>query len=310
MSARRRLATVGEMVEARRGIFPVIGDLLFTAFTAAALLRGSGEVGADQVPPSRPLDAFAYVLLALLAAAIPLRRRAPLAMLMATSLLLGGYLGTGYPHGPAFFPVIVSGLAVGLRHDQRTTSRAVGVCVLLIFLGSVVALLRGYADGGWKFGITMIGTVASCTVPAFVGALIRLNRIASAQAKEEATRRRIEQERLRMAREVHDVVGHSRSIISLQAAVALHVLDRRPEQAQVALEAIRRTSVDALDELRATLALTRAGRRADPAAAADSVTAAASAAATTSAAAASSTDTREGGPAGPARRLTSRPGPR
>lgn len=297
------------MVEARRGIFPVIGDLLFTAFTAAALLRGSGEVGADQVPPSRPLDAFAYVLLALLAAAIPLRRRAPLAMLMATSLLLGGYLGTGYPHGPAFFPVIVSGLAVGLRHDQRTTSRAVGVCVLLIFLGSVVALLRGYADGGWKFGITMIGTVASCTVPAFVGALIRLNRIASAQAKEEATRRRIEQERLRMAREVHDVVGHSRSIISLQAAVALHVLDRRPEQAQVALEAIRRTSVDALDELRATLALTRAGRRADPAAAADSVTAAASAA-TTSAAAASSTDTREGGPAGPARRLTSRPGPR
>lgn len=91
-------------------------------------------------------------------------------------------------------------------------------------------------------------------VPALIGGLVRRARAASARADEEATARRAEQERLRNAREVHDVIGHGLSVISLQAGVALHVLDRRPELARPALEAVRATSVKALDQLRATLA--------------------------------------------------------
>jgi signal transduction histidine kinase len=64
-------------------------------------------------------------------------------------------------------------------------------------------------------------------------------------------------ERLRIAREVHDVVGHSLAVINLQAGVALHVVGRRPEQAEVALAAIKRSSKDALEELRGTLAVFR-----------------------------------------------------
>ncbi len=60
-----------------------------------------------------------------------------------------------------------------------------------------------------------------------------------------------------MVREVHDVVGHGLAVINMQAGVALHVLDRRPEQAEIALAAIKRASKDSLDELRATLAVFR-----------------------------------------------------
>ena len=58
---------------------------------------------------------------------------------------------------------------------------------------------------------------------------------------------------MRIARDVHDVVGHSLSVITMQAGVALHVLDRRPDQVAESLEAIRTTSREALAELRMTL---------------------------------------------------------
>lgn len=242
-----------------------MGDITALVAAAAVVIGGSNGAAQDQVPPARALDAPAFVLLTLLAGTVLLRRRAPLVMLLATSLLLGLFFAAGYPHGPAVVPLIVAALSVGLRHDRGTSWQAVLVANVVLLAGAAVGHARGYTTGGWGLVFGMVGGIALCSVPALVGALIRLNRFAAAQAAQEATRRRIEQERLRMAREVHDVVGHSLSVISLQAAVALHVLDRRPEQAQVALEAIRRTSVDALDELRSTLTLTRAGQQAtDP----------------------------------------------
>ncbi|WP_261575859.1 histidine kinase dimerization/phosphoacceptor domain-containing protein, partial [Frankia gtarii] len=241
-----------------------MGDITALVAAAAVVIGGSNGAAQDQVPPAHALDAPAFVLLTLLAGTVLLRRRAPLVMLLATSLLLGLFFAAGYPHGPAVVPLVVAALSVGLRHDRGTSWRAVLVANVVLLAGSAVGHARGYATGGWGLVFGMVGGIALCSVPALVGALIRLNRFAAAQAAQEATRRRIEQERLRMAREVHDVVGHSLSVISLQAAVALHVLDRRPEQAQVALEAIRRTSVDALGELRSTLTLTHAGRQATP----------------------------------------------
>jgi signal transduction histidine kinase len=73
----------------------------------------------------------------------------------------------------------------------------------------------------------------------------------------EAIRQRVDDERIRMAQEVHDIVGHGVAAIKMQADVALHVLARQPEQAEAALRAISNTSAQALDELRATLAVVR-----------------------------------------------------
>ncbi|WP_248833466.1 sensor histidine kinase [Frankia sp. Mgl5] len=243
---------------ARRAGTVVAGDVLPTAVVGLILLVGSTNAAHDQIPPGHALDGVAYLLLALAVAVFPLRRYAPRVLLAAETLIIGGYTAVGYPHGPPTLAVAAAAFTVGVRVPARPAGRAAKACAVVLLLASTVSFTRGYLDSGWDLAYTCIGVLCVAFIPALLGALLRLSRLASARAEEEATRRRIEQERLRMAREVHDVVGHGLSIISLQAAVALHVLDRRPEQAQLALEAIRRTSVDALDELRATLALTRA----------------------------------------------------
>jgi signal transduction histidine kinase len=94
-------------------------------------------------------------------------------------------------------------------------------------------------------------------VPWAIGAGLRVRREDTRRGREEAGRRHAYEERLRIAREVHDIVGHGLAVINMQAGVALHVFDRRPEQARVALEAIKQASKDALEELRVTLDIYR-----------------------------------------------------
>jgi signal transduction histidine kinase len=84
------------------------------------------------------------------------------------------------------------------------------------------------------------------------------------QAREEEAKRRVAEERLRIARELHDVVAHQIALAHVQAGVAAHVLDRRPDQARQALGHVRDASRSALDELRATVGLLR--QRGEPAA--------------------------------------------
>ena len=76
-------------------------------------------------------------------------------------------------------------------------------------------------------------------LPAMIGLLRRSRRENERAAREQDLRRHAYEERMRIAREVHDVVGHSLSVINMQAGVALHVLDRRPEQVAESLEAIK-----------------------------------------------------------------------
>ncbi len=88
----------------------------------------------------------------------------------------------------------------------------------------------------------------------------RLERRAEeAAARAEQAQRRASDERLRIAQELHDVLAHNISLINVQAGVALHLLDERPDQARPALRAIRDASKDALGELRSVLDILRAG---------------------------------------------------
>ena len=84
---------------------------------------------------------------------------------------------------------------------------------------------------------------------------------ASSPRSEAEGERRLGEERLRIAREVHDVVAHAMVAINVQAGVAAHLLDRDPEQAREALLHIKRTSGEALADLRATLGVLREPER-------------------------------------------------
>ena len=83
-------------------------------------------------------------------------------------------------------------------------------------------------------------------------------------AREEETRRKLGEERLRIAREVHDVVAHAMVAINVQSGVAAHLIDADPEQARSALREIKATSGEALRDLRATLGVLRGDDDAAP----------------------------------------------
>jgi signal transduction histidine kinase len=94
-------------------------------------------------------------------------------------------------------------------------------------------------------------------------AVIARKNLAEVTRAEEA-RRRAGEERMRIARELHDVLAHNISLINVQAGVALHLMDEQPGQSRTALQAIKQASNDALDELRSVLDVLRQGDEAPP----------------------------------------------
>ncbi len=108
---------------------------------------------------------------------------------------------------------------------------------------------------------------AMIAVALFIGTAVanQRARIAAARDKaEDEARRRVDEERLRIARELHDIVAHTMATINVQAGVAAHVLDENPRPAGDALQAIRQSSKDGLRELRAILNVLRQADEGDP----------------------------------------------
>jgi signal transduction histidine kinase len=122
----------------------------------------------------------------------------------------------------------------------------------LLALGVLLVHLL-FNDAALPGALGLIPASAWVAVPFAVGSTV-----ASIDAgRRAAVERGIADERLRVAQEVHDVVGHGLAAIKMQADVALHVLTKQPEQARLALEAVSRASAAALDELRSTLGMVR-----------------------------------------------------
>lgn len=237
-------------LQARPRADSVSVDVTAAVVVAISLVLGSAGAAVDQVPPHHALDAAAQVILVLGGVVLLLRRRWPDAFLGCEVVLSGVYLARGYPNGPLLIMVAVAAFVFASRRVTWVTLAGIVPAAVLL----VVADLVGYSQIGMSGRVGAVAQAGWVIIPAVIGGLLRETRAARARAAEEAAGRRVEQERLRMEREVHDVVGHGLSVISLQAGVALHVLARRPERARSALEAIQATSREALNELRATLA--------------------------------------------------------
>jgi signal transduction histidine kinase len=166
---------------------------------------------------------------------------------------LVAYLGFRYPLGPVFLGPLIGVYTVGASLPVARSLAAAATTSLALLAPFVAAGDRGLAtltsDLGWALAWVMM--------PWTVGAVLRQYRASLAHDRETADRQRAYEQRLQIAREVHDVVGHGLAVINMQSGVALHVLERRPEQAKLALEAIRQASKESLDELRSTLAVFR-----------------------------------------------------
>ncbi|WP_232233957.1 sensor histidine kinase [Micromonospora chokoriensis] len=237
--------------------------------TLALVLLGFGllatGLAGDNQPGSTPVDAASRVLIVLAALALLVRRRAPIVTLAVVTVATSTYLVLGYPYGPILLTFLIAVYTVAVRLPVAPAARAAaGAFVLLL---AHVFFARGPAPG-WT---GVLPASAWVVVPFAVGMVVRVNREAAARdrveqarSRAEEARRQADEERLRVAQEVHDVVGHGLAAISMQAEIALHLLPKRPEQAEVALTAISRTSREALDELRVTLGAVRRGAEREP----------------------------------------------
>ncbi len=197
-------------------------------------------------PHSGPLNLLGYSLILVAAGSIALSPRWPVA---AVGVALGATLishGLGFESSPIDLALMVALFkAATPQHPWRTVALGVGTV-----LGYVAWQLIGF--GQVSLNALVLGTL---TVSAFlgVGYAVASQRLFARQRREDEIRRRVTEERLRIARELHDVVSHSISTINVQAGVAAHVIDERPETAKSALLTIKETSRDTLRELRGIL---------------------------------------------------------
>jgi signal transduction histidine kinase len=249
-----------------RGLFGIVPPGRPTD-VAVAVLVGVVQLGlttaaADRQPDRQPLDLLAYLLLATGPVALLWRRRVPalaLAVVMASNVV---YFGLGYPYGPAWLALIVAiwtAVTGGARRAAWITA-FVGLAAYF-----TLAALLGRAESATPLSIAAhLGWLLLVLVVAEVALAARQRRQAAERTRAEEARRRAGEERMRIARELHDVLAHNISLINVQAGVALHLMDEQPGQSRSALVAIKQASNDALGELRSVLDVLRQGDEAPP----------------------------------------------
>ncbi|MFJ5831898.1 sensor histidine kinase [Streptomyces sp. NPDC093089] len=227
-----------------------------TLLVAVLAVVGTGLAARNQ-PDREALDAFGRVLLLLGAVPLLFRHRRPVPVVFGVAAVTLGYLAAGYPYGPVFLMVAVACFAA-VVHGHRTAARwALGLLWAghLLLAHWLYRWLPPAGDGPGPWGQELSAAAFAVAVLA-ASELVRVRREQWEQHRAEraaAERRRAGEERLRIARELHDVLAHSISVINVQAGVGLALLDSDPEQARTALTTIKAASKEALGEVRQVL---------------------------------------------------------
>ncbi|MFC4064524.1 sensor histidine kinase [Actinoplanes subglobosus] len=216
---------------------------------------------ADGLPRDRPMTTTDWVAAVVAVGAVAGRRRFPRTVLIiVTAGLVAQYTITQHRHPLLILASGIVAYTVASRTDRRTTLLLVAGCGSAIYVAD--ALRR--QD---PFVLDSVPTLTFLGMATAFGDATRSRRAYLAeveerarraeQTREEEARRRVIQERLRIARELHDVVAHHIAVISVQAAAASHLLDRRPEQVRPALDLIRHAGDDVLKELSSIVGVLR-----------------------------------------------------
>ncbi len=261
MPAWRFMATVGVMnsrltrMWARTRAVDTGRPEAFDTIVAVGLFSGAAISGAVEAA-DRPTDTTFFLLLAMGAAPYILRRRAPLTVLFLASLPVLALIGLSYSSSVIGSGLFLAAYTVASANGLRSVAIAAGWVIVLLTTVTLVqpdalppgALLTNAAlfVGAFGLGRSTHGHRATT-------ALLRERTELAIAARSEASRRAVSEERLRIAQELHDVIGHSLSVIALQAQVGAHVIDTDPVEAKATLVAVASTSRTALTEIRRIL---------------------------------------------------------
>ncbi len=224
-----------------------------------------------RIPPAageRSLDPLAYLLLLAAAIAVGLCRRHPVTATGLITATLAVYLTRDYPGGPIFLVGWIALASLAWATSRRTALVGAAVlCAALLAAAAIdgeTALLLHLVFVGWSAAAVLVGDAIRTRRERLHELEERARSLE--RTREEEARRRVAEDRLRLARDLHDTVAHAMTTINVQAGAAAHVVERRPEAAKEALEAIQRASAEVLDQLAALLGLLRdqgeAGERA------------------------------------------------
>ncbi|MEU0035664.1 sensor histidine kinase [Streptomyces sp. NPDC006333] len=241
------------------------GSLVTRGDTVGAAVLFVLSVVASSIEPHK--HAFlvrwpAVVVAAVGCSALVCRRRHPFGVLALTVCCGVVFQMLGFRESPVVTsPVLVSVYTVALATDRRTACIAASTSAAVLVGAAVVWGSRSWLDPD------KAATLAWMALPAAVGDGVRSRRAYVAAVEERAehaertreqeAQHRVAAERVRIARELHDIVAHHIALINAQAGVAAHLVERRPERILTALEEIRDASRSALDELRVTVGLLR-----------------------------------------------------
>jgi signal transduction histidine kinase len=260
---------VGDLQARIRELPPRAQDAgLVLAVAAAMVLTISlaEEPGAGRSP-----DVLAYLLGAGVAALLLLRRRWPLGVLIASIGVLSVYFGLDYDAFSAAVPLAAAAYSAAVA--GKGLPAAALLAAFVVIGGSVARLDEGdslaevlreglITDAALLAAVLLLGEAVRNRRAWAEEVRARLRR--AEQDRDREAERRVQQERLRIAREMHDVLAHTIAAINVQAGVAGDVIDEAPDKARASLQEIRRQSREAIAELKATLGVLRGGGTAAP----------------------------------------------
>lgn len=209
----------------------------------------------------RPIDGAAFILLAAAGLGPAFVERWPLPALAGSLACTGGYVALGYQlDSPWFLGLAVTGYLSGAGGARL---RAVGFGVASLVLLVAAAIPRPPEQRNTVLDLAVVVAIA-IAAGQVVAELRAGSERRAEEAREKDARRRLADERLRIARELHDVVSHSIAMINVRAGVAVHVMEEQPAQAREALLEIKTASRDALHDLRGILGLLRTADEPEP----------------------------------------------
>jgi signal transduction histidine kinase len=245
----------------------VISAVLVTAVLVAASYGEAHPKQASDIAvfrshaiPQLPPEALLLVAAGCLVLAF--KRRAPTAVLLVSTGAIVAYSALGFVNGASLLAPAIALFAVAQAVPLRRAVVLAAITLVALMTATGLANPFGPTGGGFYLIPALIAA------PLFGGMAVSSRRAyvkSVAERADEEALRRVDEERLRIARELHDIVAHSMATITVQAGVAEHLLESNPGAAVDALRVIRLASKDGLRELRAILNVLRQADEGDPA---------------------------------------------